>query len=136
MGFLFQKSKPKPPEPHETKPLPETPSIPETNVETAKEDLRILKIEKEIVGFALSRFDTAEAEGKITQEDRVYLLEKYSQEMKKLEKTIKRKELIIRLHDLEHTQSNLIQLFQEKLDELNKDIKQIQSSLPASTEPR
>jgi hypothetical protein len=56
--------------------------------------------------------------------------------MKKLEKTIKRKELIIRLHDLEHTQSNLIQLFQEKLDELNKDIKQIQSSLPASTEPR
>ena len=127
MGFLFQKSKPKQPVQVETKPLPVTPNL-ELNVETAKEDLRILKIEREIVAFALSRFDVAEAEGKITQEDRVYLLEKYSQEMQKLEKTIKRKELIIRLHDLENTQTNLIQMFQKKLDELNKDIKQIQSS--------
>ena len=136
MGFLFQKSKPKPSEPDETKPLPENPSITKTNVEIAKEDLRILKIEKEIVGFALSRFDAAEAEGKITPADRVYLLEKYSQEMQTLEKTMKRKELIIRLHDLENTQTNLIQMFQEKLDELNRDIKQIQSSLPTPSEQR
>jgi hypothetical protein len=135
LGFLFQKSKPKQSEQVEMKPLPETPD-PEVNVEAAKEDLRILKIEKEIVAFALSRFDAAEAEGKITQEDRVYLLEKYSQEMQKLEKQIKRKELLIRLHDLENTQTNLIQMFQEKLDELNRNIKQIHSSLQIPSEQR
>lgn len=135
MGFLFQKSKPKQLKQVETKPLPKPPN-PEINVEAAKEDLRILKIEKEIVAFALSCFDAAEADGKITQEDRVYLLEKYSQEMQKLEKTIKRKELIIRLHDLENTQTNLIQMFQKKLDELNRDIKQIQSSLQMPSERR
>ena len=135
LGFLFQKSKPKQSEQVEMKPLPETPD-PEVNVEAAKEDLRILKIEKEIIAFALSRFDAAEAEGKITQEDRVYLLEKYTQEMQKLEKQIKRKELLIRLHDLENTQTNLIQMFQEKLDELNRNIKQIQSSLQMPSEQR
>ena len=133
MGFLFQKSKSKQPEQVEVNSLQETPD-PEVNVEAAKEDLRILKIEKEILAFALSRFDAAEAEGRITQEDRVYLLEKYSQEMQKLEKTVKRKELIIRLHDLENTQTNLIQMFQKKLDELNRDIQQIQSSLQIPSE--
>ncbi len=133
MGFLFQKSKPKQPEQVEMNSLHETPD-PEVNVEAAQEDLRILKIEKEILAFALSRFDAAEAEGRITQEDRVYLLEKYSQEMQKLEKTVKRKELIIRLHDLENTQTNLIQMFQKKLDELNRDIQQIQSSLQIASE--
>jgi hypothetical protein len=129
MGFLFQKAKPKPPEPEQTEPIRARASIAETTVDTAKEELRILKIEKEIAGFALSRFDAAEAEGKITKDDRVQLLEKYSTEMQKLEKTIKRKELVIRLHDLENTQTNLIHMFQDKLDELNNDIKQIQSSL-------
>ena len=129
MGFLFQKTKQKPPELKQTEPIPETPSITETSIEAVKEDLRILKIEKEIVGFALSRFDAAEAEGKITKDDRVHLLEKYSEEMQKLEKKIKRKELVIRLHDLENTQASLIQMFQDKLDELNSDIRQIQSSL-------
>jgi hypothetical protein len=133
MGFLFQKSKPKQPEQIEMNSLHETPD-PVVNVEAAQEDLRILKIEKEILAFALSRFDAAEAEGRITQEDRVYLLEKYSQEMQKLEKTVKRKELIIRLHDLENTQTNLIQMFQKKLDELNRDIQQIQSSLQIASE--
>ena len=133
MGFLFQKSKSKQPEQVEVNSLQETPD-PEVNVVAAKEDLRILKIEKEILAFALSRFDAAEAEGRITQEDRVYLLEKYSQEMQKLEKTVKRKELIIRLHDLENTQTNLIQMFQKKLDELNRDIQQIQSSLQIPSE--
>jgi hypothetical protein len=133
LGFLFQKSKPKQPEQVEVNSLQETPD-PEVNVEAAKEDLRILKIEKEILAFALSRFDAAEAEGRITQEDRIYLLDKYSQEMHKLEKTVKRKELIIRLHDLENTQTNLIQMFQKKLDELNRDIQQIQSSLQIPSE--
>jgi hypothetical protein len=129
MGFLFQKAKQKPLEPKQTEPIPETSLITETTIEAVKEDLRILKIEKEIVGFALSRFDAAEAEGKITKDDRVHLLEKYSEEMQKLEKKIKRKELVIRLYDLENTQTSLIQMFQDKLDELNSDIKQIQSSL-------
>ena len=133
LGFLFQKSKPKQSGQVETKPLQETPD-PEVNVEDAKEDLRVLKIEKEIVAFALSRFDAAEADGKITSEDRVYLHEKYSQEMQKLDKTIKRKELILRLHDLENTHTNLIQMFQKKLDELNRDINQIQSSLQTPSE--
>ncbi len=133
MGFLFQKVKQKPSKSEQNEPYPETPSITATTAEAAKEDLRILKIEKEIVGFALSRFDAAETEGKITKDDRIYLFEKYGEEMKKLEKQIKRKELVIRLHELEKTQVNLIQMFQDKLDELNSGIKQIQLSLTTAS---
>jgi len=112
-----------------TIPLRAVKSVPSSQVNQAKEDLRILILEKEIVGFALTRLYEAEADGKITKDDQVKLLEKYGTEMKQLDKQITSKEMIVKLYELEGTQSELIQLFNNRLDEINQEIKTIRGSL-------
>ena len=112
-----------------TTPLRAMKSVPSSQVNQAKEDLRILSLEKEIVGFALTRLYEAEADGKITKDDQVKLLEKYGTEMKQLDKQITSKEMIVKLYELEGTQSELIQLFNNRLDEINQEIKTIRGSL-------
>lgn len=104
-------------------------SVPSSQVNQAKEELRILSLEKEIVGFALTRLYEAEADGKITKEDQVKLLDKYGTEMKQLDKQITTKEMIVKLYELEGTQSELIQLFNNRLDEINQEIKTIRGTL-------
>lgn len=104
-------------------------SVPSSQVNQAKEELRILSLEKEIVGFALTRLYEAEADGKITKEDQVKLLDKYGTEMKQLDKQITTKEMIVKLYELEGTQGELIQLFNNRLDEINREIKTIRGSL-------
>ncbi len=106
-----------------------TRSVPSAQVTQAKEELRILSLEKEIVGFALTRLYEAEADGKITKEDQSKLLDKYSAEMKQLDKQISAKEMIVKLFDLESTQGELIQLFNTRLDEINQEIQAIRGSL-------
>jgi hypothetical protein len=112
-----------------TPPIRAMKTVPSSQVNQAKEDLRILSLEKEIVGFALTRLYEAEADGKITKDDQVKLLEKYGTEMKQLDKQITSKELIVKLYELEGTQSELIQLFNNRLDEINQEIKTIRGSL-------
>jgi hypothetical protein len=104
-------------------------SVPSSQVTQAKEELRILSVEKEIVGFALTRLYEAEADGKITKEDQGKLLDKYGTEMKQLDKQISAKEMIVKLYDLESTQGELIQLFHTRLDEINQEIRAIRGSL-------
>jgi hypothetical protein len=104
-------------------------SVPSSQVNQAKEELRILSLEKEIVGFALTRLYEAEADGKITKEDQVKLLDKYGTEMKQLDKQITTKEMIVKLYELEGTQGELIQLFNNRLDEINREIQTIRGSL-------
>ena len=112
-----------------TPPLKAVKSVPSSQVNQAKEDLRILSLEKEIVGFALTRLYEAEADGKITKDDQVKLLEKYGTEMKQLDKQITSKEMIVKLYELEGTQSELIQLFNNRLEEINREIKTIRGFL-------
>jgi hypothetical protein len=104
-------------------------SVTKDDVQRAEEDLRILSVEKEIVSYALTRLYEAQAEGKITENDKEKLLGKYKVEMTTLEKNINDKQMVVRLHELETTQADLIKLFQEKFDEINRNIETIRGSL-------
>lgn len=99
------------------------------NLEKLKSDLRILDIEREIVGYAITRLYEAEAEEKITDEDRSQLLNKYKDAMKRLDEEIEKKQAVVKLHDLEETKANLVEMFQSKLDEINRNIEGLKSSL-------
>jgi len=105
------------------------------DVQKAEDDLRILSIEREIVSYALTRLYEAQAEGKITEKDREKLLGKYKEEMSGLEKQINNKQMVVRLHELESTQADLVKLFQEKFDEINRNIESIRSTLGVSPQP-
>jgi ATP-dependent RNA circularization protein (DNA/RNA ligase family) len=106
---------------------------PKSKVQTAKEDLVVLNVEKEIaeaiVTLVQQRLNNAETEGQVSEDFRVQLEQKYIADVLQLEKKIAQRKKIVQLYDLEKTQNSLIQSFNEKLEALNKEILNIRSSL-------
>lgn len=115
---------------------PEIPPIntpPKSKVQIAKEELVVLNVEKEIaeaiVTLVQKRLNTAETEGRVSEDFRVQLEQKYIADVLQLEKKIAQRGKVVQLYELETTQNSLIQSFNEKLDALNKEILNIRSSL-------
>jgi hypothetical protein len=119
------------PEPVTMEPIPSRTerSISEEEVTKAREELKILGLEKEIVSYALTRLYEAHAEGKITEAERDRLVGRYKDEMSRIEARIGHNESIITLHDLEKSQSELIKMFRDKFDEINRKIEEVRARL-------
>jgi hypothetical protein len=98
-------------------------------MEHARSDLRALNIEREIVGYALKRLYESEGEGSITRADHTKLLERYKDEMKRINQLIGKKEMTVKLSEFESTQADLVQLFSRKFDELTQTIEDMRASL-------
>jgi len=109
--------------------IPSEASTTVEDVEKIKVELRVMEVEKEIVAYALTRLYEAETEGKITDKDRKLLLTKYSEEMKHLDKGIETKQMIVKLHELEATKTDLVDMLHGKIDEINKNIEKIRVTL-------
>lgn len=100
-----------------------------TNAEAfrAREELKILDLEREILSNAIRRLYEAHAEGKITEEERERLAKSYKERMRKVKEAITKNESIVALHELETMQEDLIKLFNERFDELNRKIEDLRS---------
>jgi len=122
-------------------------SVQTTTASNAKDELRMLDLEREILGDALRRLYEAQAEGKITEQEREKLAASYKARMMSIKESISKDETIVALHDLEGMQEDLMKLFSErfgeltsKVDELRtkidvKPIKEIPIKLPPQTSP-
>lgn len=86
-------------------------------VSRASEELKALNLEREILSYALTRTYEAEAEGKITQDVGVRLVEKYKAEMRRLDEERYERQVIVKLHRLESSQEDYANMFYGKSDE-------------------
>jgi hypothetical protein len=93
----------------------------------AQNELRTLDLEREILSYAIRRLYEAQAEGKITEEERDRLASGYKERMMKIKTAISRSESVTALHELESMQDDLIKLFNERFDELNKKIEDLRT---------
>jgi hypothetical protein len=96
----------------------------------ASEDLKVLNLEREIVSYALTRTYEAEAEGKITQDVGIRLVEKYKAEMRRVDEEMCERQVIVKLHMLESSQEGLAKMFYGKSDETS-ETSNIMSNLEA-----
>jgi len=122
-------------------------SVQSTTAVNAKDELRMLDLEREILSDAIRRLYEAQAEGKITEQEREKLAASYKARMMSIKESISKDETIVALHDLEGMQEDLMNLFSErfgeltsKVDELRtkidiKPIKEIPVKLPVQTSP-
>jgi len=123
-----------------------TKSVQATEASSAKDELRTLDLERDILSDALRRLYEAHAEGKISEQERDKLAATYKSRMSTVKDSIAKDETIVALHELESMQEDLMKLFSErfgdltsKVDELRtridlRPIKEIKVQLPA-TEP-
>lgn len=91
----------------------------------AKDELRILDLEREILSDAIRKLYEASAEGKISEEERERLGQTYKSRMMTVRDAISRDESVVALHELEAMQEDLIKLFSERFDELSGKIDEL-----------
>ncbi|RLI45577.1 hypothetical protein DRO69_04975 [Candidatus Bathyarchaeota archaeon] len=93
----------------------------------AKKRLRTLDIEREVLSYAIRRFYEAQAEGKISEEERERLARKYKERMMKIKDLISKSEAVVALHELETMQEDLIKMFSDRFDEVNRKISELRA---------
>ena len=120
---------PEVPEVRERWPLKTERSVTSTDAKRAQDELRILDLEREILSNAIRRLYEAQAEGKISEEERERLAQGYKNRMLEIKDMISRSESVVALHELETMQEDLIKLFDERFNEVNEKIANLRSSL-------
>lgn len=97
----------------------------------AREEFRILDLEREILSDAIRRLYEAHAEGKITEEERERLARTYKSRMMAVKEAISKDESLVALHELEAMQEDLIKLFSERFDEISTKVEELRSKVEA-----
>ncbi len=96
---------------------------------SAKDELRTLDLEREILGDAIRRLYEACAEGKISEDERERLASYYKIRMNLIKESISKDENIIALHELEGMQEDLMKLFSERFGELSTKVEMLRTKI-------
>jgi hypothetical protein len=108
-------------------------SVQSSDATSAKDELRILDLEREILGDAIRRLYEAHAEGKITEEEREKLAASYKNRMASVKESMAKDETIVALHELEGMQEDLMKLFSERFGELSSKVEELRSRIDVKT---
>ena len=106
-----------------------TKSVQPADASQAKDDLRILDLEREILSDAIRRLYEAHAEGKISEQERERLAGTYKSRMITVKDSIAKDEAIVALHELESMQEDLMKLFSERFGELASKVEELRSKI-------
>jgi hypothetical protein len=104
-------------------------SVQTNTASNAKDELRILDLEREILGDSIRRLYEAQAEGKITETERERLAITYKNRMATIKESIAKDETIVALHELEGMQEDLMQLFSERFGELTSKVEELRGKI-------
>lgn len=122
------------PEPERIIPLPNLPpstlgahSTSLEAVNSAREALKVLKLERQILGSALTTIYESQTKGVITEAERDRLLEKYKVDLKRLEKAIEENQQVVDLFDLEVEREEVTKNYKAKLEEIEARLKDLRS---------
>jgi hypothetical protein len=104
-------------------------SVQASTASTAKNELRMLDLEREILSDAIRRLYEAQAEGKINEQEREKLAGTYTARMMSIKESISKDESIVALHDLEDMQEDLMKLFSERFTELTSKVEELRTRI-------
>jgi hypothetical protein len=110
-------------------PFKVTKSVQSTDASHAKDELRILDLEREILSDAIRRLYEAHAEGKISEQERERLASSYKSRMMAVKESMAKDETIVALHELEGMQEDLMKLFSERFGDLSSKVEELRSKI-------
>lgn len=106
-----------------------TKSIQSTDASHAKDELRILNLEREILSDAIRRLYEAHAEGKISEQERERLASSYKNRMMAVKESMAKDETIVALHQLESMQEDLLKLFSDRFGDLASKVEELRTKI-------
>ncbi len=104
------------------------------NVNQAREALKLLKLERQILGSAVTTIYESQTKGVITETERDQLLEKYKVDLKRLEKAIAENQEIVDLYDLEIEKDEVTKAYKAKLAEIDARLKGLKEGAPLKSQ--
>jgi hypothetical protein len=110
-----------------------TKSVQSADASQAKDELRILDLEREILSDAIRRLYEAHAAGKITEQERERLAGTYKARMMTVKESMAKDETIVALHELEGMQEDLMKLFSERFGELSSKVEELRTKIDVKT---
>ena len=105
------------------------------DAQKSQKELSRLDVEREILSYGIRRIYEAHAEGKIDEKERDHLAQNYKARIKEIKDSITENESVVALHELEGMQEDLIKLFNERFDEINKKIGGLRINLDIAPKP-
>jgi hypothetical protein len=106
-----------------------TKSVQSNDASQAKNELRILDLEREILSDAIRRLYEAHAEGKISEQERERLASSYKSRMMAVKDSMAKDETIVALHELEGMQEDLMKLFSERFGDLSTKVEELRTKI-------
>jgi hypothetical protein len=110
-------------------PFKVTKSVQTNDASHAKDELRILDLEREILSDSIRRLYEAHAEGKISEQERERLAASYKSRMQAVKESMAKDETIVALHELEGMQEDLMKLFSERFGDLSSKVDELRSKI-------
>lgn len=104
-------------------------SIPPEKVEEAKRELRVLRMEKELLTAALTKLYEAEAQGRIGREEREALVKKYKERLQELQDKISNAAAFVELSELENAREEILRLMNVKLSQIEKRLEELRAKV-------
>ncbi len=110
-------------------------SITPSDAQAANNHLRIMEVEREILSHAIRRIYEIEANGKISKPERERLAQRYKERMMRVKNTIDRDQSMLSLYNLECAQTELMDLFNKHLVDLDEKIRSLKADLGVKPTP-
>ena len=144
IAFWKKREAEKSPETERIIPLPNMSSSsldtkPTTSVEAvdkAREALKVLKLERQIVGSAVTTIYESHSKGVISEAERDRMLEKYKVDLRRLELGIEENRQVVEMHDLEVEREEVIRSFNAKMAEIDAKLRSLKSGSPAQKQDK
>jgi len=100
-----------------------TPTSSEEDIGKSRNALKLLQLERQIIGSALTTIFESETKGIISSTERVRLVDKYKVDLEQLERSIEQHQRIVERYDLENARQELVKDFNLKMSEIDEKIK-------------
>lgn len=104
-------------------------SLPPEKVEESRNELRLLRVEKELLSSALTKLYEVEAEGRIGREEREALVAKYKERMKELDEKIASASAVVELSELENAREEILHLLNVKLSQIDRRLEELRKKV-------
>lgn len=100
-----------------------------SEIEKARKELKLLKMERDYLSSALARIYEAEAKGLINKEERMSLSQKYKSQLKEVEDKIARAQTIVDVADLEDAKAELLNLVNQKISQIDERLEELKQKI-------
>jgi hypothetical protein len=106
-------------------------SVSAGDLERSRREMRTMMVERDLLSSALMKVYEAETDGRITREERESIARRYSDQIKGIQSKLKDVELVVEVGELEKLRVELVNMFQEKIQNIETRLDQAKERLGA-----